>query len=180
MSAAHEAWAEHLWVDGREAMLALLTGRASLGRLSAAEPEDAVAAVLHHAEPGSDLMRSFDRGCLSILQSFRSELLHREGNAFIVGIKRLETLLSIVRRMLPPETIVDLHRNFVLWNAFFDNFVIDSGLDLRREYCRTLALSQNIAEEHGLAPRRLMPLWLSICADSCASGGMSKAICALP
>lgn len=170
MSGAHEAWREQLRTDGREALLALLSGRASLGRLSAAEPEDVVAAVLHGAEPDSDLMRSFDAGCLSVLQSFRSDLLRREGNAFVVGIKRLDTMLSIVRRMLPPQTTVDLHRNFVLWNAFFDNFVIDRGLDLRREYFRLLALSQDIAEDHGLAPRRLMPLWLSICADSGASG----------
>lgn len=170
MSGEHEAWREQLRTDGREALLALLSGRASLGRLSAAEPEDAVAAILHGAEPDSDLMRSFDTCCLSILKSFRSELLRREGNAFIVGIKRLDTMLSIVRRMLPSQTTVDLHRNFVLWNAFFDNFVIDRGLDLRREYSRLLALSQYIAEENGLAPRRLMPLWLSICADSGAFG----------
>lgn len=170
MSGAHEAWREQLLTDGHEALLALLSGRASLGRLSAAEPEDAVAAVLHGAEPDSDLMRSFDAGCLSVLQSFRSDLLRREGNAFVVGIKRLDTMLSIVRRMLPPQTMVDLHRNFVLWNPFFDNFVIDRGLDLRREYSRLLALSQDVAEEHGLAPRRLMPLWLSICADSGTSG----------
>lgn len=170
MSGAHEAWREQLRTDGREALLALLSGRASLGRLSAAEPEDVVAAVLHGAEPDSDVMRSFDAGCLSVLQSFRSDLLRREGNAFVVGIKRLDTMLSIARRMLPPQTTVDLHRNFVLWNAFFDNFVIDRGLDLRREYFRLLALSQDIAEDHGLAPRRLMPLWLSICADSGTSG----------
>lgn len=170
MSGAHEAWREQLRTDGREALIALLSGRASLGRLSAAEPEDAIAAVLHEAAPDSDLMRSFDAGCLSVLKSFRSDLLRREGNAFVVGIKRLDTMLSILRRMLPPQTMVDLHRNFVIWNAFFDNFVIDRGLDLRREYSRLLALSQDIAEEHGLAPRRLMPLWLSICADSGASG----------
>ena len=40
MSGAHEAWREQLRTDGREALLALLSGRASLGRLSAAEPED--------------------------------------------------------------------------------------------------------------------------------------------
>lgn len=170
MSGAHEAWREQLRTDGREALLALLSGRASLGRLSAAEPEDAIAAILHGAEPDSDLMRSFDAGCLSVLQSFRSDLLCREGNAFVVGIKRLDTMLSIVRKILPLQTTVDLHRNFVLWNAFFDNFVIDRGLDLRREYFRLLALSQDVAEEHGLAPRRLMPLWLSICADSGESG----------
>jgi tetratricopeptide (TPR) repeat protein len=170
MSSALEAWTEQLRTDGREALLSLLSGRASLGRLSAAEPEDAVAAVLHGAEPDSDLMRSFDAACLDVLQSFRTELMRREGNAFTVGIKRLDTMLSIVRRILPPKTTVDFHRNFVLWNAFFENFVIDRGLDLRREYCRILAQSQDVAEEHGLAPRRLMPLWLSICADSGASG----------
>ncbi|MCA3444434.1 MAG: hypothetical protein INF52_13855 [Rhodobacter sp.] len=170
MSSAHEAWTEQLRTDGREALLSLLSGRASLGRLLAAEPEDAVAAVLHGAEPDSDLMRSFDAACLDILQSFRTELMRREGNAFTLGIKRLDTMLSIVRRELPPKTTVDFHRNFVLWNAFFENFVIDRGLDLRREYWRILALSQDVAEGRGLAPRRLMPLWLSICADSGASG----------
>jgi tetratricopeptide (TPR) repeat protein len=170
MSRAPETWIEKLHADGSQALLELLSGRASLGRLSAAEPADAMAAILSGAEPESALARSFDAACLDVLQSFRADLLRREGNAFVVGVKRLDTMMSIVRRLLPEQTALDLHQNFVLWNAFFDNFVIDRGLDLRREYFRILALSQDIAEMHGLAPRRLMPLWLSISAESGASG----------
>jgi hypothetical protein len=72
--------------------------------------------------------------------------------------------------MRPKQTVVDLHKNYVTWNAFFSNFVLDRGLDLRREFLRILTLTQHEAEAAGLAPRRLMPLWLSICSESGGTG----------
>lgn len=65
---------------------------------------------------------------------------------------------------------MDFHRHFDAWSVFFENFVVDEGLDLRREYFRTLAFSQHVTVDHGLEPRRLMPFWLSICAECGESG----------
>ena len=161
---------DKLSIDGTEALRELLSGKATLGRLSAAEPEDAVAAMLGSATPDTELAQAFDTACLEVLNGYRGELLRLEGNAFTVGLKRLDTLLSIVRRLLPRQTVLDFHRKFMMWNGFFENFVIDRGLDLRREFFRVLALTQDMADADGIAPRRLMPLWLSICAESGASG----------
>jgi len=71
---------------------------------------------------------------------------------------------------LPEQTVTDFHRRYVLWCGFFENFTVDRGLDLRREFFQVLALSQDVAAEHGLEPRRLMPLWLSVCAESGDTG----------
>src|SRR5690606_32683628 len=146
------------------ALRALLNGTASLGRLSAAEPEDAVDAILGAEGGNSDLMHAFDKGCASLIEEFRSTLIQQEGRSFRIELAKLATLVAIIRRLLPQETVIDFHRRYVLWSGFFENFVVDRGLDLRREYFRTLTLSQDVAAEHGLEPRRLMPLWLSICA----------------
>jgi tetratricopeptide (TPR) repeat protein len=161
-------WIQAVKADGRKAIDDVLAGSARLGRLSAAEPEDAVATLMR----GSDAATAdaFDHACLVALQTFRTSILSLKGPAFDVALSRLASLLAIVRRMRPRETAVDLHKNYVAWNAFFENFVIDRGLDLRREFLRILTLTQQEAEDIGLAPRRLMALWLAICGESGGSG----------
>ena len=174
MTTPPDTWADSLLKDGRQALLDLLSGTASLGRLSASEPEDAASDMLGSLRPDTELVRSFDAACLAVLNEFRTGILKLEGSEFIVALNRLDTLVSIVRRLLPETTVLDFHQKFVIWNGFFENFVIDRGLDLRREYFRILALTQDTAESVGLAPRRLMPLWLSICAESGGSGLYDK------
>ncbi|HXQ68789.1 MAG TPA: hypothetical protein VN980_19645, partial [Alphaproteobacteria bacterium] len=115
-------------------------------------------------------MRAFDRACLDALVEFHSSMLSLDRALSDVSLSRLVSLVNIVRRMKPRQTVIDLHQNYVRWNAFFENFVIDRGLDLRREFWRILAITQEQAEEAGLAHRRLMPLWLSICGESGGSG----------
>lgn len=165
-----ESWLSQLKADGKGALRALLDGTASLGRLSAAEPEDAVHAVLGAEAPDSEVFYAFDRGCLALAEEFRATLLDQKGRTFRVELAKLDVLISIIRRLLPPETVVDFRRRFPFWNGFFENFVVDRGLDIRREYFRILALSQEVAANHGLDARQLMPLWLSVCAESGNSG----------
>lgn len=165
-----EKWKAQLRDDGKAALAAILNGNASLGHLSAAEPEDAVDAILASEPRDSDVVRGLDRGCAELLEEFRSTLLQQDGRSFRIELAKLVTLVTIIRRLLPEQTVADLHRRYVLWSRFFENFVVDRGLDLRREYFRILALSQDVAADHGLEPRRLMPLWLSICAESGDAG----------
>lgn len=144
-----EKYKAQLRDDGKAALRGLLNGTASLGRLSAAEPEDAVDAMLASESRDSDVVSGFDRGCAELLEEFRSTLLQQGGRSFRIELAKLATLMTIIRRLLPEQTVVDLHRRYVLWSGFFENFVVDSGLDLRREYFRILSLSQNIVDEHG-------------------------------
>ncbi|MFD2249553.1 hypothetical protein FHS82_004003 [Pseudochelatococcus lubricantis] len=170
-SSALEKYKAQLRDDGKAALRAILNGTASLGRLSAAEPEDAVDAILASEPRDSDVVRGFDRGCAELLEEFRSTLLQQEGRSFRIELAKLVTLVTIIRRLLPEQTVVGLHRCYVLWSGFFENFVVDRGLDLRREYFRILALSQDIAAaDQGLKPRRLMPLWLSVCSENGDAG----------
>ena len=167
---ALERWKAQFRDDGKAALRAILNGTASLGRLSAAEPEDAVDAILNSDARDSDVVRGFDSGCVELLEEFRSTLLQQQGRSFRIELAKLVMLVAIIRRLLPEHTVVDLQRRYVLWSGFFENFVVDRGLDLRREYFRILALSQDVASDHGLEPRRLMPLWLSVCAESGDAG----------
>ncbi|MDF3063863.1 MAG: hypothetical protein K0S06_3972 [Microvirga sp.] len=170
MSSAQHRWPEAVVTDGREAIRRLLSGSAPLGHLSAAEPEDAVAALMQDVGRDEPAFEAFDRACLEALIEFRSSILALKRPPFDVALSRLASLVNIIRRMRPKQTVVDLHKNYVTWNAFFSNFVLDRGLDLRREFLRILTLTQHEAEAAGLAPRRLMPLWLSICSESGGTG----------
>ncbi len=167
--------------DGTGIVSALLRGTAELGSLSAAEPEDAAEALLTNQPQGSEMAAAFDDECRSELNRFQIELGHLKGRAFDLGLSRLATLVSIVRRVKPVETATDLHRNYVAWNGFFENYAIDRSLDLRREYWRILALTQDIAADAGIAPRRLMPMWLCRSVPrAAATDFIQRVICALP
>lgn len=146
----------------------LLAGTLSLGHLTAAEPADVVASFLF-AEP--DAADRLDAQCLELLIESRESLLRVDVDRFDFELLKLASLLSIVGRSLPHETISSFHAEFIRWNRFFSNFVIDRGLDLRRDYWRILALTQVTgAQMTMLEPRRLMPMWLSICAGSGGRG----------
>ncbi|CAL8972999.1 hypothetical protein RHODGE_RHODGE_01060 [Rhodoplanes serenus] len=168
VDAPEAEWLLDLRADPGEAVRRLVAGSARFGRLAAAEPEDAAATLLHDAEP--DIREAFGRGCLALLKSFRGTMLSLDRAAFTTALGRLAVLVAVVRRTTPRDTVVDLHRNYIAWNAFFETFVVDRGLDLRREYWRILALTQQEAEDAGLAHRRLMPLWLAVCGESGGSG----------
>ncbi|NVO13555.1 MAG: hypothetical protein HXX10_05905 [Rhodoplanes sp.] len=163
-----DRWRDAVRKDGRAAVVSLLDSTARLGRLAAAEPEDAAATLLLGADDTT--LAAFDCGCLDALLAFRATILSLTGTAFQAALGRLVALVSIVRRLAPHGTVVDLHRHYIAWNGFFENFVIDRGLDLRREFWRILALTQDEAATAGLEPRRLMPLWLAICGESGGSG----------
>ncbi len=159
-------WRTQLRDDGETALRGLLEGRASLDSLTSADPDNAVHAILHLDGYDPDVARGLDHGCLSLAREFQSTLPHRKGTDYRIGVLRLATLITIVRRMLPERTVSDFHRNSDTWGEFFGNFVIDRSLDLRRRFYNILAFSQDIAAKNGLDPRRLEPLWLSLCSQS--------------
>ena len=168
MEPEQDQWIEAVKADGRKAIEDVLAGSARLGRLSAAEPEDAVATLMRDSDAAA--AEAFDSACLNALQDFRETNLSLNGPAFDVALSRLVSLVAIIRRIRPRQTVIDLHKNYIPWNAFFENFVVDRGLDLRREFLRIVALTQQEAEDAGLSPRRLMPLWLAMCGESGGSG----------
>jgi tetratricopeptide (TPR) repeat protein len=164
------SWLDDLKRDPAAALDAVLGGRAALGSLSVAEPADALAVLLDRQPRDGAEWHAIDEACSLVLERFRDQIPQAEGPDFIVAVSRLDTLVAIIRRLLPPRTVIDLHRRFVLWRAFFDNFVFDRGLDLRREFFRILALTQEQAAAAGLEARRLMPFWLSVCGESGGTG----------
>ena len=162
-------WKEWLRKDGKSALRAVLERSAALGHLSAAEPDDSLCSFMRMESGDSDTARAFDHGCLSLVREWRDTLLQQERANFDRGLANLDDLVTIIQRLLPRRTVVEFHRHFDSWGGFFENFVVDEGLDLRREYFRVLAFSQHIAAED-LGLRELMPLWMSICAE-CGDAG---------
>ena len=158
-------WKSWLRRDGKSALRAVLDGTAWLGHLTAAEPEIALCSLMREDRDESETARAFDSGCLSLVNEFRDTLFRKENADFDSRLLKLNDLIAIIRRLLPRRTIFDFHARFDSWSGFFENFVVDEGLDLRREYFRALAFSQHIAAEEGLGPQELMPLWMSICAE---------------
>ena len=165
-----EEWKAHLLADGKAAVLALLDGTADLGIQSTAEPYDAVDVVLGKRDFETGVFDAFDEGCLSLAREYRDTSLLYSGSESRIDLLDLHMLLRVIQRMLPAKTLVDFHRHYARWSGFFENFVIDRGLDLRREYYCALSFSQELAANDGLEPRRLVPLWLSLCAGSGESG----------
>ena len=157
-------WKAHLLADGKAAVLELLDGTAYLGPLSAAEPYDAVDAILGRRDIETGVFNAFDEGCLSLAREYLHSPLLEAGSEYRPDLLDIDMLLRVVQRMMPPKTLIDFHRRYASWNDFFENFVVDRGLDLLREYYRALAISQDIAMSDGMEPRRLMPLWLSVCS----------------
>ena len=161
-------------VDGKAAVLTLLWGRGALRHLSVLDPHDVAARVLGKQDVETGVFDAFDEGCLSVAMDYRDGLLRKPEGRNGSDLLNLDMLLRIVRRLQPPNTVLDFHRRFDSWNGFFENFVVDSGLDLRRENYRVLSLSQEIAADDGLDSRRLVPLWLSVCAGSGDAGPFNR------
>ena len=111
-------------------------------------------------------LRAFDEGALETLTYYRTATARNDREQrYRVGLAALD-LMTVVQRLAPRDTVIDLHRRFAYWNAWTETLVLDRGLDLRREYWRVLALTQDIAAEAGLAPRRLLPFWLDVCGEA--------------
>ena len=167
-------WKAQTLVDGKAAVLTLLWGRGALRHLSVLDPHDVAARVLGKQDVETGVFDAFDEGCLSVAMDYRDGLLRTPEGRNGSDLLNLDMLLRIVRRLQPPKTVLDFHRRFDSWNGFFENFVVDSGLDLHREYYRVLSLSQKIAADDGLDSRRLVPLWLSVCAGSGDAGPFNR------
>ena len=166
--------ARHPWlaavVAAPEAELsALVCGYADVAPFGRAEPADAAASLLFGLGDDDPARIAFDKGCIALLESLRAEMLTADAGGFKRLAATLDRLLAVIRRTRPCDTVGDLHRRYAHWFGVTEAAVIDQGLDLRREYWRILALSQDRAGQ-GLAPRRLMSLWLEICAEAGPSG----------
>jgi tetratricopeptide (TPR) repeat protein len=161
----------HPWLDrliaapGAE-VRALVEGTASVHPYQRAEPSDAAATLLFGLPADDPARKAFDQGALDTLAQYRAATGRADRNQLDrVALAALD-LMTVVQRLTPRDTVIDLHRRFPYWNAWAETLVLDRGLDLRREYCRVLALTQDIAAEAGLAPRRLLPFWLDICGEA--------------
>jgi tetratricopeptide (TPR) repeat protein len=165
----------HPWLDrliaapGAE-VRALAEGTASIHPLMRAEPSDAAATILFNLAADDPAVKAFDQGTLESLTYYRAATARAESKLRDrIGLGALN-LMTVVQRLAPRNTVIDLHRRFAYWNAWAETLVLDRGLDLRREYWRLLTLTQDIAADAGLAPRRLLPFWLDICGEAGSRG----------
>ncbi len=165
----------HPWLDQLVAapaveVRALVEGTASIHPFGRAEPSDAAATLLFGLQQDDPAVEAFDRGVLETLRQYRTETARAEGaRRDRIALAAID-LMTVVQRLTPKDTVIDLHRRFAYWNAWAETLVVDRGLDLRREYWRVLALTQDLAGEAGFEPRRLLPFWLDICGEAGTRG----------
>lgn len=159
-------WLDRLIADPATEVRALVEGTAAVHPYGRAEPSDAAASLLFGLASDDPAVTAFDRGVLEVLSQYRAATAHAEGARRDRVALAARDLMAVVQRLAPRDTAIDLHRRFPYWHGWAETLVVDRGLDLRREYCRALSLTQDIAAEAGLAPRRLLPFWLDMCGEA--------------
>jgi len=159
-------WLDQLIATPAAEVRALTEGTASIHPFGRAEPSDAAATILFGLGPEDPAVKAFDQGTLEVFVQYRTATVRVDRwQRDRIALTALD-LMTVVQRVAPHNTVIDLHRRFAYWNAWAETLVVDRGLDLRREYWRSLSLTQDIAGEAGLASRRLLPFWLSICSEA--------------
>lgn len=159
-------WLDRLIADPGAEVRALTERTASIHPYRRAEPSDAAAALLFGLAADDPAIKAFDHGAHEVLLRYRAAAARNDqGERDRIALAALD-LMTVVQRLSPRDTVIDLHRRFLYWNTWAETLVLDRGLDLRREYWRALALTQDIAAEAGSEPRRLLPFWLDICGEA--------------
>jgi len=162
----HNPWLDALIANPFEQVRALVTGVTSIPQFRAAEPSDTAATLLYGLHPDDPAVRAFDQGVLTTLSYLRASTDSHENEKRNLAAFAAQQLLTVIQRLAPHDTIIDLHCRFSDWNSWVSDWSSDNGLDLRREYWRTLALTQNKAVSCGLPARRLLPLWMEVCSEA--------------
>ena len=171
MTAPHRhPWPDRLIAAPGAEVRALAEGTASVHPYRRAEPSDAAATLLFGLAADDPALHAFDKGTLETLTQYRAATARSDREQRNRTALAAIDLMTVVQRLTPHDTVIDLHRRFAYWNAWAETLVLDRGLDLRREYWRVLALTQDIAAASSLAPRRLLPFWLDICGESGSRG----------
>ncbi|MBF0335727.1 MAG: hypothetical protein HQL40_19150 [Alphaproteobacteria bacterium] len=169
----------HPWLAALEAapldeMRALVGGYAEIGRFQGAEPGDAAESLLFGLDGDDPARRAFDDGCLELLRSLRADLLAAQDDTRRLRlIATIDRLISVIRRTVPHDTVRDLHRRYAWWFGAFETAVVDRSLDLRREFWRLIALTQWVIATDP-EPRRLLGLWLGVCAQAGEHGTLGE------
>jgi tetratricopeptide (TPR) repeat protein len=158
-------WLAALIAAPESELRALVGGYADIPPYGRAEPADAAVSLLFGV-PDDDLARvAFDQGCRLLLESLRAAVLGAEAGLYERHLGTLDRLLAVIRRTRPRETSRDLHGRYAYWFRLVETAIVDRGLDLRREFWRVLALTQDVRSETA-APRRFMTLWFELCAEA--------------
>ncbi len=163
---SRHVWLERLIAAPVEQVRALVEGSADIPPFGRAEPSDAATTLLFALSKDDPALRAFDDGALGALEYYRKASPRLKNAAWDRNALAAFDLMRVIQRLCPGSTSVDLHRRFPYWYNWAENLVIDQGLDLRREYWRALALTQEPAKDAGLDARRLLPFWLNVCSEA--------------
>jgi tetratricopeptide (TPR) repeat protein len=171
LASVQHAPVRHPWLDDLvrtpEAELrALIGGYADIAPFGRDEPADAAVSLLYGLPEDDPALLAFDTGCLALLETLRRAIVIADASVYERQVADFHRLLAVIRRVEPTDTVRDLHGRYAYWFHTVETSVVDAGLDLRREFWRLLALTQDAAAP----PRRYLALWLDICAESGLQG----------
>ena len=166
-TAARHPWLAALQAGPEAGVRALVGGYADIPPYGRAEPADAAASLLFGLDEDDPARAAFDHGCQALLQALGDAIPPSDDTVYERYLASLDRLFAVIRRIRPPATVRRLHQNYIRWAGLAETAVVDRGLDLRREYWLVLALTQ---DQRPAEPRRLMPLWLDLCAEAGSAG----------
>jgi hypothetical protein len=139
-------WLDQLIAEPAAQVRALVEGTADIAPLGRAEPSDAAATLLFGLAADDPAAQAFDNGTLATLESYCETTPRLAGLEWDRTALAALDLMTVIQRCAPRETVANLHRRFVHWNNWAETLALDEGFDLRREYWRALALTQDIAK----------------------------------
>lgn len=160
LTTSRHPWLDALTADPAGQVRALVLGHP----FGPAEAQDAAATMMFGLPASDPAHAALDRGCLAVLGDLARDL--RGSNRIGRPALALHRLLGVVQRLRPAATARDLHGRYPFWFNTFETAILDRNLDLRREYWRTLALTQSF----DTGGRRLLPLWQDICGEAGPAG----------
>jgi tetratricopeptide (TPR) repeat protein len=158
-------WLAALIATPEAELRALVGGYADIAPYGRAEPADAAASLLFGLPDDDPARAAFDQGCRTLLEDLRAAIIGAGAETSERHLATLDRLLAVIRRAQPRNTTYDLHTRYAHWFRLVETAVVDHGLDLRREFWRMLALTQDVLRGTP-APRRLMTLWFELCAEA--------------
>lgn len=149
-----------------QAFDALLKGSAAVFPYTRADPPDA-ARMLFAALPGDDPARlALDEAALKWLREQRREPIPADLHVRQDVIRQISEAFEIVALLQLPQAALALRREYIRWNEWTSQLVLDSSRDARGDYLRMLAQTQMLLQPELRQSDSLASLWFRLCREA--------------
>ena len=114
-------WLDRLIAAPGEEVRALAEGNARIHPYRRAEPSDAAATLLYGLASDDPALKAFDQGALKALELYRAAIARNDREQLNRTALAALDLMTVVQRLAPHDTVIDLHRRFAYWERMGGN-----------------------------------------------------------